>query len=304
MEALLKGLGSFSIVMLPAFYVAVIAYLQSATIPFVKSVLPKDLPIPAPLAEKLLVADLVVFIVSGFVIYFVYRGVFHRIVWWLQRRVYGIPQSQFHQKMCAGLGIVGPLRERIGISQACLFQLEAIKGSEQYNVGTASFNLGSHFLYLHVVVATLLFFSDGFLWVANRIAVIVFRQGSDWGLPSGVAGGRLVWWVFVAGLLAVLFWWLALAYDRLADYREVVFLSQHQKAYAEVLRNLSTGWPDSLIPEFGGREWWHRFARWTGRSNEQTAERTRRRQTEKSASDCRGREDHRANARLFGERHL
>src|SRR5947208_1949980 len=132
MEALVKGLGSLGVVLLPAFYGAVFAYLRSDRVPITKPFFEAGgLPGEAPF-----IADAVVFVVFGFFVYYFHRGVFHRFVWKVQGCWYRIPQAQFHRRICDSQELRGPIRDRMGISQACLFQLEVTQGSAQYLGGT------------------------------------------------------------------------------------------------------------------------------------------------------------------------
>jgi len=171
--------------------------------------------------------DIAVFIVFGIFIYYFHRGVFHRFVWRVQRWRPGIPQYQFHQAVCEDLKINGQVKEKIGISQACLF-LTQIQESERYQSVTEDFNTGSHFLYLNSFMFALFFLHD---------AAFILAPGPTW---------FSLWWPVLFLALAIVSFTVALAYDRLADYREVTFLAQRRKEYGEIVKNLYNHWEARL----------------------------------------------------------
>lgn len=247
MGALLKVLGSVGVVLLPALYGAVFAYLRGERVPITKPFFEgASLPHEAPF-----IADALVFVAFGFLAYYFHRGVFHRFVWIVQRWWYGIPQAEFHQRICESQGLGGPIRDRIGISQACLFQLEATQGSSQYLGGTKSFNMGSHFLYLHNVVILFFGLTDVSLLSLNVFCRWRGEPRSCW-LPGHLSTEALGMWIGAWAIGWFLVLAVALAYDRLADYREVVFLTQHQAEYSTIVRQLAQGWPSATTAEFGG----------------------------------------------------
>ena len=225
METILKGLGRLGTALLSIMYSMVFLYWRHQTI------WPQ---IPSPFSPQSFLGlgkyalNITFFIIFGIFIYYFYRGVFHRFVWWFQRRWYpGIPQYQFHQAVCEDLKINGQVKEEIGISQACLF-LTQIQESERYQSVTEDFNKGSHFLYL-----------SSFMFALSLLHDVV------WTLVLGPSRFSPLWSVLFFVLTIVSFW-VALAYDRLADFREVTFLAQHRKEYEEIVKNLYNYWEARL----------------------------------------------------------
>ena len=205
METILRGLTNLGVALLPSAYCALFLFWR-----YGNEQPPRTFDV-GPLSG-IQVVLLAVSILLGILIYYFHRGLFHHFIWAVQKRVYGIPQYQFHLRVCNDLGINGPVRDKVGVSQACLFLMQ-VDEPEPYRTSTVAFNTGSHILYLTALTFSMACAHDfmachplwGVLWLA----------------------------------LAFLFFAMALSYDRLADYREIVFLTQRKTKYSEIVRNLN-----------------------------------------------------------------
>jgi hypothetical protein len=223
METILKGIGQLGVALLPSAYAMLFLYRRYCS-PLLTS--------PFPEKEMWGVGpylfDLGAFVAFGILVYYLHRGVLHRAIWWLQRTVYGVPQFEFHQEVCKRLGIEGRVKNEISLSQACLFLTQA-EERRPYRVATEGFNTGSHVLYISFLMFLVFFLHDMAVWI------------SPWGWwrmihpPSG--SSRTVF-----GLLSLLFLAVALAYDRLADYREIAFLTSRMESYARIVAQLHRNW--------------------------------------------------------------
>lgn len=215
MDAVLKRLSDLGIILLPSAYCAIFIFWHYG------NALP-NISGPYGLNEKSII--LAVSILFGIIIYYSHRGVFHHIVWKVQKRYYGIPQYQFHQKICDELYITGPIKNKIGISQACLYFTQ-ISEAESYRVSTERFNRGSHILYLNSLMLFLFSLYDIF-----RVFIVFFSSHGP--QPEYPLLG--IFELFIAFFL----FYIALFYDRLADYREIVFLTQRKSRYRDIVMNL------------------------------------------------------------------
>jgi hypothetical protein len=223
-ETILKGLGQVGAALLPSVYAAVFLYARYPR---------EDRPLlKSPFSSEVLLGfgpyllDLSIFLVGGIFIYYFHRGVLHRLIWAVQRRTYGVPQFDFHQMVCDDEPkIDGIVREKITLSQACLYMCQIAEPPE-YQYSTESFNTGSHLLYMN----SLMFFLFGIhdLSTLGRVAGLTLCGSVVWG-----AG-------FI--ILAVLFGWVALKYDQMADYREIVYLTQPRDRYRKIVMNVFEHW--------------------------------------------------------------
>lgn len=246
METILKGIGQLGVALLPSAYAMLFLYWRYGS--------PR---LTSPFSENQMwgvgpyVFDLGAFIAFGILVYYLHRGVLHRAIWCLQRTIYGVPQFEFHQEVCKRLGIEGRVRNEISLSQACLF-LTQVEEAPPYRVATEGFNTGSHVLYISFLMFLLFFFHDMAIWI------------SPWGWwcmilpPSGASRAAF-------GLLSLLFLIVALAYDRLADYREIAFLTSRMETYARIVAQLHRNWAATHTTETV--PWRRRMRRLTRRSS-------------------------------------
>jgi len=216
MEFILKGLGRLGLALLPAVYSGLFVYWRYQESPWSPSCW-QD---PAALGLGFQAVTVAVFVVWGVLLYFLYRGVVHRVILWVQRRWVGLPQYEFHTRICDDLGVQGDIRKKIGISQACLFLTQA-DASVGYRSSTKSFNIGSHILYL----STLMFLLFSVHELLSKWLHLQHSPFQCWVLC-----------IFVG--LAAFSFLTGLAYDRLADFREVVFLARHENEYREIVSQL------------------------------------------------------------------
>ena len=117
-----------------------------------------------------------------------------------------------------------------------------IDETDPYRGATAGFNIGSHVLYLNSLMLSALFVHD---LLAGHIGLPMKQN------PSG----RSLVLFFV---LAVAFMIIGLAYGRLADYREIAFLTSRTEKYARIVacldRNWGSTWGHDCVP-------WRRLTR-------------------------------------------
>ena len=123
METILKGLRSLGISLIPAVYVGLFLYWRYRS-PQLVPLFQSPFPPSSVFGVGPYILDIALYIVIGVLIYYLHRGVFHRFIWFIQRHTYGIPQFEFHKQICDKFSYSGQIRDKIGISQACLFQLQ------------------------------------------------------------------------------------------------------------------------------------------------------------------------------------
>jgi len=100
-------------------------------------------------------------ILVGTMVYYIYRSMVHPCAQFLQRRsAIGIPQHQFHEKVCESRGLEGVIKTSTKFSQACLgvFQDTRLNAFEKAN--TYAYNSGSHLLYMTATLGLLLILHD------------------------------------------------------------------------------------------------------------------------------------------------
>lgn len=166
----------------------------------------------------------------GTLIYFVYRGLIHPLIWFFQSKTprIGIVAQTFHKRICEKLNISGTIKDSIQFSQACLAYFQLTTLDKKTREMTWSFNSGSHILYLTATI--------GFLFLIHDSIFFDKATSIHWIKPEFL---EIIAWslLLIIGILS------GLSYDRNADYREAIELFKNEQIYEDLIKNIKDGWP-------------------------------------------------------------
>lgn len=179
-------------------------------------------------------------ILIGTLVYFTYKGILHRIIWWIQSKYpkYGIPQFEIHKKIFKeltqnelNLNSIKKeiLSDNISFSQACLGQFQEEVLTDKKQSKHWGFNAGSHLLYLTATLGIVLLLHDLLLY--DLPSSEVFTKPNMFNLLS--------WFIMmIIGLTA------GIMFDRHADFKEAIQIVNNKKQYEDILKNAITLWPE------------------------------------------------------------
>ena len=183
-------------------------------------------------------------ILIGTLVYFTYKGILHRIIWWIQSKYpkYGIPQYEIHKRIFNELvkenANLNPIKretlsENISFSQACLGQFQDEILSDKKKSKHWGFNAGSHLLYLTSTLAIGFLLHDLLLYnqKAENFYVDFISPG-----PTNL----FIWFLLIIlGLVA------GVMFDRHADFKEAIQIVNNEKRYRDILQNIINIWPEA-----------------------------------------------------------
>lgn len=182
-------------------------------------------------------------ILIGTLVYFTYKGILHRIIWWIQSKYpkYGIPQYEIHKRIFNELvpenSAINPIKretlsKNISFSQACLGQFQDEVLSDKKKSKHWGFNAGSHLLYLTATLAIGFLLHD----------LLLYNQEPKDFYINFVNPGQLnlvIWFLLIIlGLVA------GVMFDRHADFKEAIQIISNKKQYEDILQNVISVWPE------------------------------------------------------------